>query len=63
VTEKCEGNFLNKLSKAQRRTCDRAMKRCDAKYENIDATMYRAMAAGCRADLAQSYAHKFGKAR
>jgi hypothetical protein len=39
------------------------MKRCDAKYENIDATMYRAMAAGCRADLAQSYAHKFGKAQ
>ena len=63
VTEKCEGDFLTKLSKAQRRTYDRGIKRCNAKYANMEGTMYRAMAAGCRADLAQSYAHKFGKAR
>jgi len=63
VIEKCEGGFLNTLSKAQRRSYDRGMKRCEAKYEHEDGTMYRAMAAGCRANLAQSYAHKFGKVR
>jgi len=63
VTEKCERTFLQQLSAGQRRTYDREMKRCGDTYRNMDGTMYRAMAAGCRADLAQTYAHKFGKAR
>jgi hypothetical protein len=63
VTQKCEADFLHKLSKAQRRSYERAIKRCGAKYANMDGTMYRAMAAGCRAERAQSYSRKFGKAR
>ena len=63
VTEKCEATFLQMLGAAQRRSYDHEMKRCDDQYKNKDGTMYRAMAAGCRADLAQSYAHKFGKPR
>ena len=62
ATEKCQADFLQKLSAGQRRSYERGIKRCNAEYENMDGTMYRAMAAGCRADLAQSYAHKFGKA-
>ncbi|MCX7310238.1 MAG: hypothetical protein NTV56_00560 [Alphaproteobacteria bacterium] len=61
VTKKCEGDFLAKLSQAQRKTYHRAIKRCDDVYKNEDGSMYRAMAAGCRVDLAQSYARKFRK--
>ena len=63
ITEKCEATFLQKLSAGQKRSYDRGMKRCYDKYKNEDGTMYRAMTAGCQADLAQSYAHRFGKAR
>ena len=63
ITEKCEAVFLEQLNAGQKRTYDRGMKRCYDKYKNEDGTMYRAMTAGCQADLAQSYAHKFGKPR
>jgi hypothetical protein len=63
VTEKCEGDFLKKLSAKQKRTYQRGIKTCNDKYANMDGTMYRAMAAGCRADLAQSYSRKFGTPR
>src|ERR1700682_6653069 len=48
VIEKCEGDFLNKLSTGQRRAYLRGIKACDAQYENMQGTMYVAMAAGCR---------------
>jgi hypothetical protein len=62
VREKCEGDFLAKLSKAQRKTYDRAMKRCDDKYKNESGTMYRSFSAFCRATLARDTLAKFGKA-
>jgi hypothetical protein len=61
VTEKCEGVFLQKLSAAQRRSYDREMKSCNDEYKKDEGTLSRAMAAGCRALVAQRYAHKFGK--
>ena len=38
------------------------MKNCNDEYKEEEGTLSRAMVAGCRANLAQSYAHKFGKA-
>ena len=62
VTEKCEGDFLAKLGKAERRIYDGKIKACGRKYANEDGTMYRAMEAGCRADTAQQYSRRFRKA-
>ena len=62
VTKRCEGDFLAKQNPAQRKTYNRAIKRCDDEYKNEDGSMYRAMAAGCRVDVAQSYARKLRKA-
>lgn len=64
VTEKCEAEFLPKIVRTPRwRAYQRNIKRCDDKYEKMDGTMYIAMAAGCRIEVAQSYAHKFGIAK
>jgi len=63
VTDKCEAGFLKKLSKAQRRGCDREMKSCNDAYKEDEGTLSRAMVAGCHALAAQSYAHKFGNRR
>jgi hypothetical protein len=63
VTGKCEAGFLKKLSTKQRRDYDRGIKRCNDDAKEDEGTLSRAIAAGCRANLAQSYAHKFGKAR
>ena len=63
VTEKCEAEFLPNVVRTPRwRAYQRSIKRCDDKYEKMDGTMYVAMAAGCRIDVAQSYAHRFNKA-
>jgi hypothetical protein len=64
VTEKCEAEFLPNIVRTPRwRAYQRSIKRCDDKYEKMDGTMYIAMAAGCRIDVAQSYAHKFSNAK
>jgi hypothetical protein len=63
ATDKCEAEFLQKISVKQRRAYIVALKHCDDKYENMESTMYIAMAAGCRAELAQSYARKFSKSQ
>ena len=64
VTEKCEAEFLPSIVRTPRwRAYQRSIKRCDDKYEKMDGTMYIAMAAGCRIDVAQSFAHKFGIAK
>ncbi len=63
VTEKCEAMFLQELSRSQKSAYDRGIKECNEEYKNEDGTMYRAMEAGCRADLAQTFARKFGKQR
>ena len=61
VMEKCEADFSAKMSKAQRKTYDRAIKHCDDKYKNESGTMYRSFAAFCRAILARDTAAKFAK--
>ena len=63
VTEKCEGDFLKKLSAGQKRTYQREIKRCNDKYAKMEGSMYVAMAAGCRAELARTFSHKYSKAR
>jgi hypothetical protein len=63
VTEKCQADFLEKLSAKQRLTYEGEIKSCNAEVKEDEGTLSRAMAAGCRAELAQSYAHKFGKQR
>ena len=63
VLEKCEANFLARMSKAQRRAYDRGIKRCDEKYRHQEGTMYRSMAAFCRATLARDTAAKFARAK
>ena len=63
VTAKCEAAFLQKLSARQRGSYDREIKSCNAEVKGDEGTLSRAMAAGCRALVAQSFAHKFGKAR
>jgi hypothetical protein len=61
VIEKCQARFLIQLSKAQRRTYDRAMQHCDNKYKNQSGTMYRSFSAFCRAILARDTAAKFAR--
>jgi hypothetical protein len=62
VAEVCEAGFLGKLSKAQRRSYDREMRRCDAKYRHESGTMYRSFEAFCRAELAVRYQTRMAKA-
>ena len=63
VTETCERAFLKKLSAKQRRSYASEIKDCNDEEKEDEGTLSRAMAAGCLAQLAQSYAHKFGKPR
>jgi len=63
VLEKCEADFFAKMSKGQRVSYDRGIKRCDEKYRRQEGTMYRSMAAFCRASLARDTAAKFAKAK
>jgi len=64
VIEKCEADFLAKLSKAQRKTYHAEVKRCDAKARGgREGTMYISAAAFCRAIVAQRTARRFAKTR
>lgn len=62
VTEKCEGDFLSKLSAAQKRIYDRKQKRCLRKYQSKVGTMYRSFEAFCSAYVARDYSAKFLRA-
>jgi hypothetical protein len=55
VTQKCEGDFLNRLKAPQKHTYQRELRVCDRKYRNEDGTMYRSFEAFCRAGVAQRY--------
>ena len=63
ATERCQADFLTKLSAKQRRAYQAGIKSCNDEVKEGEGTLSRAMAAGCRADLAQKFAHKYGKAR
>gem|GEM_PF-984323 len=60
VHERCEPEFLPKLSKAQKRAYDREQRRCDDKYARQSGTMYRSMTAFCQAQSTVTYARRFG---
>ena len=60
VHERCEPEFLPRLSKAQRRAYDREQKRCDAKFARQSGTMYRSATAFCQAQSTVTYARRFG---
>src|SRR5262249_24311356 len=59
VTEKCEGDFLNKLTVSQKQTYERRQKRCATKYQNKAGTMYRSFEAFCGAYVARNYSDRF----
>jgi len=59
ATEKCEGDFLGKLSAAQKRVYSRKQKRCARKYQDKIGTMYRSFEAFCGAYVARDYSAKF----
>jgi hypothetical protein len=63
VRERCESEFLPKLSKAQRKDYDRGIRRCNGKYRNESGTMYRSFEAFCRAQLTVRTAEKLAKAK
>ncbi len=58
--ERCEPEFLPRLSKAQQRAYNREQKRGDAKYARQSGTMYRSFTAFCQAQSAVNYARRFG---
>ena len=60
VRERCEPEFLPKLSKAQKRAYDQEQRRCDQKYARQSGTMYRSFTAFCQAKSAVAHAAKFG---
>ena len=60
VRERCEPEFLPKLSKAQKRAYDREQKRCDQKYARQSGTMYRSFTAFCQAKSTVAHAARFG---
>jgi len=60
LRERCEPEFLRKLSKAQRRSYDREQKRCTNKYANKSGTMYVSFSAFCRAESTVRHAAKYG---
>ena len=63
VTEKCQGYFLKKLNAKQRQAYANEIKACNDEVKEDEGSLSRAIGAGCRATVAQNYAHKFGRAR
>lgn len=60
VHERCEPEFLAKLSRAQKRAYEREQRRCDDKYVRQSGTMYRSFTAFCQAQSTVNYARRFG---
>jgi hypothetical protein len=59
VTEKCEKNFLAKLTPAQGKTYQGQKDACSKKYANKEGTMYRSFEAMCISKLAVDYSKRF----
>lgn len=60
VRERCEPEFLSRLSKPQRRVYDQEQKHCTNKYAKHSGTMYVSFSAFCRAESTVKYAAKYG---
>jgi hypothetical protein len=56
--ERCEGEFLDRLTKAEKQVYRRAQQRCARKYRHEFGTMYRSFEAHCGAEVALSYAKR-----
>ena len=63
LRQRCEPEFLPKLSKAQRKDYNRGIRRCNGKYRNESGTMYRSFEAFCRAQLTVRTAERSAKAK
>ena len=59
VTEKCEKDFLAKLSPTQSKTYQSQKDACTKKYANKEGTMYRSFEAMCISKLAVGYSKRF----
>jgi len=59
VTEKCEKDFLAKLTPAQNKTYQSQKDACSKKYANKEGTMYRSFEAMCISKLAVDYSKRF----
>jgi hypothetical protein len=61
--QKCEADFLAKLTPQQRRSYDRDKTRCGRKYARESGTLYRSFEASCSVELAKTYWMRMTKAR
>jgi hypothetical protein len=61
VIGKCEGDFLTRLNRSQRRAYEVEQKRCGRKYQKESGSMYRSFEAFCRANLAKALARRFAE--
>jgi hypothetical protein len=62
VLERCERDFLTRLSKAQKRHYRAEQNRCERKYSRREGSMYRSAEVFCLAEVASKYAERFAKA-
>jgi hypothetical protein len=63
VVERCEADFIKRLSASERRAYARQRRRCAGKYRNQLGTQYRSFEAFCEADVARRYAERFSGRR
>ena len=63
VREKCEADFLPKLSAPQKQIYQRGQQACLRKYAHESGTMYVSWSAFCGAELAQRYSQRALKHR
>ena len=61
ITEKCEAEFLARLTNPQRQSYKREQDRCYRKYRSEQGSMYRSAEAYCVAEVAERHARRFGK--
>ena len=59
VTEKCEKNFLAKLTPPQSKAYQREKDACEKKYAKQEGTMYRSFEATCISKVAVGYSKRF----
>jgi hypothetical protein len=58
VTQKCEKDFLARLTPPQNQVYQHKLRACDRKYRDQSGSMYRSFEAFCRAKIAQRYSRK-----
>lgn len=58
--EKCESEFMSRLTGRQETSYQRKLAACQRKYARQSGTMYQSMQAVCEADAARAFAGKHG---